>query len=144
MSELPAGWARAVLGEIGVLYTGQSPSADTVNQEGRGTSYVTGPEQWDGGGFHKPKWTSDPRRIAPEGCIFITVKGGGVGKTFPGIPAAIGRDIYAYQPSNELDFQFILRTIAYRMRKATSRGFQSITLRAIRRLSRLCPSNAGS
>ncbi|MGB5084316.1 MAG: restriction endonuclease subunit S [Methylocystis silviterrae] len=114
MSELPAGWARATLGEIGVLYTGQSPSADTVNQEARGTSYVTGPEQWDGSAFHKPKWTTDPRRIVPEGCIFITVKGGGVGKTFPGIPAAIGRDIYAYRPSAELDFQFILRTIAYR------------------------------
>jgi len=114
MSELPAGWASATLGDIGVLYTGQSPSADTVNQEGRGTSYVTGPEQWDGSAFHKPKWTTDPRRIVPEGCIFITVKGGGVGKTFPGIPAAIGRDIYAYQPSTELDYQFILRTIAYR------------------------------
>ncbi len=114
MSEIPAGWARALLGDIGVLHTGQSPSTDTVNQEGRGTSYVTGPEQWDGSAFHKPKWTTDPRRIVPEGCIFITVKGGGVGKTFPGIPAAIGRDIYAYQPSTELDFQFILRTIAYR------------------------------
>jgi type I restriction enzyme, S subunit len=114
MSELPVGWTHAVLGDIGTLYTGQSPSADTVNQEGRGTSYVTGPEQWDGREFHKPKWTTDPRKMAPEGCIFITVKGGGVGKTFPGIPAAIGRDIYAYQPSSELDFQFILRTIAYR------------------------------
>lgn len=114
MSELPAGWASATLGDIGVLYTGQSPSADTVNQAGRGTSYVTGPEQWDGSAFHKPKWTTDPRRLVPDGCIFITVKGGGVGKTFPGIPAAIGRDIYAYQPSTELNFQFILRTIAYR------------------------------
>ena len=114
MSKLPFGWACATLGDIGVLHTGQSPSADTVNQDGRGTSYVTGPEQWDGVAFHKPKWTTDPRRTVPGGCIFITVKGGGVGKTFPGIPAAIGRDIYAYQPSAELDFQFILRTIAYR------------------------------
>lgn len=114
MNKLPAGWAYAKLGDVGLLYTGQSPSAETVNQEGRGTSYVTGPEQWDGSAFHRPKWTTDPRRIVPEGCIFITVKGGGVGKTFPGIPAAIGRDIYAYHPSPELDFQFILRTIAYR------------------------------
>lgn len=114
MSDLPVGWARAMLGDIGVLYIGQSPSQDNVNQEGRGMIYVTGPEQWDGRAFHKPKWTTDPRRIAPDGCIFITVKGAGVGKTFPGIPAAIGRDIYAYQPNTELDFQFILRTIAYR------------------------------
>lgn len=114
MTDLPIGWTRAALGDIGVLYTGQSPSADTVNQQGRGTSYVTGPDQWDGRAFHKPKWTTDPRKTVPDGCIFITVKGHGVGKTFPGIAAAIGRDIYAYQPSAELDFQFILQTIAYR------------------------------
>lgn len=114
VSALPPGWARAKLGDIGILYAGQSPSAHTVNEEGRGTPYVTGPEQWDGRAFHKPKWTTDPRRIVPERCIFITVKGGGVGKTFPGITAAIGRDIQAYQPSAELDFQFMLRTIAYR------------------------------
>ena len=114
MSALPPGWVRVKLGDIGILYAGQSPSADTVNEEGRGTPYVTGPEQWDGRAFHKPKWTTDPRRIVPEGCIFITVKGGGVGKTFPGVEAAIGRDIQAYQPSAELDFRFMLRTIAYR------------------------------
>lgn len=114
VSTLPPGWARAKLGDIGILYAGQSPSAHTVNEEGRGTPYFTGPEQWDGQAFHKPKWTTDPRRTVPEGCIFITVKGGGVGKTFPGVAAAIGRDIQAYRPSAELDFQFMLRTIAYR------------------------------
>lgn len=114
MSALPPGWARVKLGDIGTLYAGQSPSADTVNEDGRGTPYITGPEQWDGRAFHKPKWTTDPRRIVPEGCIFITVKGGGVGKTFPGVEAAIGRDIHAYRPSTELDFQFMLLTIAYR------------------------------
>jgi type I restriction enzyme, S subunit len=114
VSTLPPGWARARLGDVGILYAGQSPNAHTVNEEGRGTPYVTGPEQWDGRAFDKPKWTTDPRRIVPEGCIFITVKGGGVGKTFPGIAAAIGRDIQAYQPSAELNFQFMLRTIGYR------------------------------
>ncbi|MBS1101753.1 restriction endonuclease subunit S [Gluconobacter sp. Dm-62] len=114
MSGLPAGWIRVKLGNIGILYAGQSPSANTVNEEGRGIPYITGPEQWDGRTFYKPKWTTDPRRIVPDGCIFITVKGGGVGKVFPGIKAAIGRDIHAYQPSVELDFQFMLRTIAYR------------------------------
>ncbi|MBG6118400.1 type I restriction enzyme S subunit [Sphingobium sp. JAI105] len=114
MNALPPGWVYVKLGDIGTLYAGQSPSADTVNEEGRGTPYVTGPEQWDGRAFHKPKWTTDPRKVVPGGCIFITVKGGGVGKTFPGIEAAIGRDIQAYRPSAALDFQFMLRTIAYR------------------------------
>lgn len=114
MTGLPQGWARAPLGEIGRLYCGQSPSVPTVNHDGNGTPYVTGPEQWDGTRFRNPKWTTDPKRIVPAGCVFITVKGAGVGKTFPGVACAIGRDVYAFEPSAEMDYQFILRTIAFR------------------------------
>jgi type I restriction enzyme S subunit len=45
--------------------------------------------------------------MAPEGCIFITVKGAGVGKLFPGVPCAIGRDIYAYRASSEIPRKFV-------------------------------------
>lgn len=114
MTGLPQGWARAPLGEVGQLHCGQSPSVPTVNHNGNGTPYVTGPEQWDGKQFRNPKWTTDPKRIVPTGCIFITVKGAGVGKTFPGVACAIGRDVYAFEPSSEMDYQFILRTIAFR------------------------------
>ena len=44
----------------------------------------------------------------PDGAVFITVKGAGVGKLFPGIECAIGRDIYAFLPSRALNFKYVL------------------------------------
>lgn len=107
MSELPTGWVDTKLDDLGVLYCGQSPSARDVNQDGCGTPYVTGPEQWDGQSVHRTKWTTDARRVVPDGCIFITVKGAGVGTMFPGIACAIGRDVYAYRPLPQVDFHYV-------------------------------------
>lgn len=82
---LPRGWLNSELGEFGDLYCGQSPSVTEVNAENRGVAYITGPEQWDGHRLHIDKWTEHPKRSVPVGCIFITVKGAGVGKMFPGV-----------------------------------------------------------
>jgi type I restriction enzyme, S subunit len=112
MSGLPKGWATTNLGAVGEVYCGQSSTAADVNGEGRGTPYVTGPEQWTGSEIELNKWTNTPKRIVPEGCIFITVKGAGVGKMFPGIACAIGRDVYAYEPSKQLLYPFVMRALA--------------------------------
>ncbi|MCZ7854943.1 restriction endonuclease subunit S [Agrobacterium salinitolerans] len=112
MSELPKGWATTALGAVGEVYCGQSSTASDVNGEGRGTPYVTGPEQWTGSEIELNKWTTTPKRTVPEGCIFITVKGAGVGKMFPGIACAIGRDVYAYEPSKQLLYPFVMRALA--------------------------------
>jgi type I restriction enzyme, S subunit len=106
-------WARALLGDLGDLYCGQSPPSAAVNSDGIGTVYVTGPEQWDGHHLHLDKWTTEPKRLAPNDSIFITVKGSGVGKVFPGKAAAIGRDIYAFGPHAELDARFVERAIVF-------------------------------
>src|ERR1700674_1142262 len=86
---MPEGWAEATLEDVGYLYCGQSPATQFVNTQRVGTPYITGPDQWNGSELHVDKWTSDPRRIVPEGCIFVTVKGAGVGTIFPGVPGAI-------------------------------------------------------
>jgi type I restriction enzyme S subunit len=103
-------WLDVSLGDLGVLYCGQSPASKDVNTEGRGEIYVTGPEQWDGQKIVSEKWTTDPKRIAPDGSIFITVKGC-VGEMFRGERCAIGRDIYAFKPSKELNFDFVFWAI---------------------------------
>lgn len=112
MSEKPTSWTSASLSDLGDLYCGQSPQSSTVNRAGIGTPYVTGPEQWDGTVLHSPKWTTDPRCEVPADTIFITVKGAGVGKVFPGIACAIGRDVYAYAPAKELDQRFMLTAVS--------------------------------
>jgi len=98
---------------MGKLFCGQSPSIQDVNTSGVGTVYVTGPEQWTGSKIHVSKWTTNPKRIVPDGCIFITVKGAGVGKTFPGIPCAIGRDVYAFKPNSDVSQKFIYWAIIF-------------------------------
>lgn len=113
MSGLPRGWVTSRLGTFGEVYCGQSSTASDVNAEGRGTPYVTGPEQWTGSALELNKWTTTPKRVVPEGCIFITVKGAGVGKMFPGVACAIGRDVYAYEPSRELSYPFVMKALAY-------------------------------
>lgn len=113
-------WREAnskVFGEVkplsfaGKVIAGQSPSRSEVNLEGKGEPYVTGPEQWDGSKLLHHKWTEHPKRIAPEGSIFVTVKGAGVGTTFPGSYAAIGRDIYAFVPNENMNYAYILFAI---------------------------------
>lgn len=106
-------WRTASLNELGQLYCGQSPASSTVNNNGLGTLYVSGPEQWDGHKIRQDKWTNDPKRLVPDGCIFITVKGAGVGKIFPGISCAIGRDVYAFKPKAELSAKFIEHAIRF-------------------------------
>ncbi|UAK20348.1 restriction endonuclease subunit S [Kluyvera sp. CRP] len=106
-----------VFGEIkplafaGKVIAGQSPSKSEVNSEGKGEPYVTGPEQWDGRKILHHKWTEHPKRMAPERSIFVTVKGAGVGTTFPGCYAAIGRDVYAFVPNENMNYTYILFAI---------------------------------
>ena len=49
--------------------------------------------------------------MAPDGSIFIAVKGAGVGKLAFGVECAIGRDVYAFEPSPELDDKFMFWAI---------------------------------
>lgn len=111
--ELPEGWNESKLENLGELICGQSPSVNEVNKTGKGILYVTGPEQWNGKHIEQIKWTEFPKRIAPEGCIFITVKGAGVGKLFPGVECAIGRDIYAFKPNSNVSVKFVFFALKF-------------------------------
>jgi type I restriction enzyme, S subunit len=110
---LPTGWTCTIMGDLGELFCGTSPPSPTVNTDGQGTPYVSGPEQWDGVELHMDKWTTSPSRIVPVGCIFITVKGAGVGTLFPGKAAAIGRDIYAFRPHKQINLRFVHHALQF-------------------------------
>ena len=94
--------------ELGDLLCGASPKSSETNVLREGIPYVSGPEQWDGKEIIVNKWTKYPKKIAPNNSIFITVKGAGVGKIFPGINAAIGRDIYAFVPNETINYSFLM------------------------------------
>lgn len=111
--EAHAPWIATTIDALGRLHCGQSPPSSQVNTEGRGTVYISGPEQWDGHEIHQSKWTTHAARKAPENSIFITVKGSGVGTMFPGIAAAIGRDIYAFQPYEGINARFVYYALQF-------------------------------
>jgi type I restriction enzyme S subunit len=115
-TEIPEGWAEAPLRELGELFCGQSPNTLFVNAIGNGTPYVTGPDQWDGNQLRVDKWTTDPKRTVPKGCVFVTVKGAGVGTIFPGVEGAIGRDVYAFKPAAEVHHTLVLRALELTVR----------------------------
>jgi type I restriction enzyme, S subunit len=100
-------WSRAPLSALGVLISGQSPASKFVNHDGRGTPYVSGPEQWTGEQVVIDKWTTSSANIVPERSIFIVMKGAGVGTVFPGRSAAIGRDIAAFVPYEPLNRDYV-------------------------------------
>lgn len=106
-------WVSTTVGALGHLHCGQSPPSAEVNTEGRGTPYVSGPEQWDGYTVHQSKWTTAATRVAPAQSVFITVKGSGVGTLFPGVDAAIGRDIYAFEAHKSIDTRFVYYALRY-------------------------------
>jgi type I restriction enzyme S subunit len=110
---VPEGWTLTQMSALGELICGTSPSSATVNKVGKGTPYVSGPEQWDGFTLHLDKWTTSPRRVVPDGCIFVTVKGAGVGKLFPGQSVAIGRDIYAFKSHPGIDRRLVQHALQF-------------------------------
>jgi type I restriction enzyme S subunit len=107
------GWPQTALGDMGEIFCGQSPPTSTVNGDGRGVPYVSGPEQWNGQSVHLHKWTTAPKRVVPSGCVFITVKGAGVGTVFPGVAAAIGRDIYAVKPKDHVSPKYLEHALRF-------------------------------
>lgn len=106
-------WVQTTIAALGRLHCGQSPPSAAVNSQGDGVLYVSGPEQWDGHVVHRNKWTTIATRMAPARSIFITVKGSGVGTLFPGVDAAIGRDIYAFEPHKDIEIGFVYRALQF-------------------------------
>ena len=108
LSDTSSLWNKRQMADIGRILCGVSPKTSETNMNELGEPYVSGPEQWNGRNIIINKWTEYSNRIAPANSIFITVKGAGVGKVFPGIEAAIGRDIYAFIPNDSVSYYYIL------------------------------------
>jgi restriction endonuclease S subunit len=121
------------LGMLGTLISGQSMPAAELAAEPIGVPYISGPHAWDGTRVEIQSWTSSPRTEAPEGSIFISVKGT-VGIVFPGFQAAIGRDLVAFVPHRPLSVDYFLlaiRSVASEFRAAAKGHIPGITRKTI-------------
>ena len=110
MSELPAGWVTANLGEVAEFEMGQAPPGALCNKEGHGTVFVKAGEF----GVDYPlvrEWTTQPLKFAHRGDVLICVVGATSGKLNLGIDCAIGRSVAAIRPSASVSQKIVYRQL---------------------------------
>ena len=109
LDELPQEWRNATIGEVCEVISGQHIKTDNYNEEGRGMPYLTGPNDFGGYRPMISKWAPDPKAIANENDVLITVKGAGVGKVnvLKEKRAAISRQLMALRTSDVLDSNYL-------------------------------------
>ena len=74
LSELPNGWVRTALEEIGEIILGQSPPSSTYNTQGEGLPFYQGKLEF-GETYPTPrKWCTAPKKIAQKGDVLISVR----------------------------------------------------------------------
>jgi len=90
------------LGEISNVIPGQSPPGKSYNLEGTGTPFYQGKTQFGEMYIGKPvKWTTDPRRLAEQNDILISVRAPVGPVNFSTQRICIGRGLAALRPCNE-------------------------------------------
>ncbi|MEH7200296.1 restriction endonuclease subunit S [Priestia megaterium] len=117
IGQIPEEWEVVMMGQVIELISGQSSSSNELNYERKGIAYVTGPEQWNGYHIEETKWVENPRKIAKENSIFITVKGSGVGTIFLGGYYAIGRDVMAIVPLENINKDYLYYLALYQAQR---------------------------
>lgn len=108
MSELPAGWRRASLGDVATVIAGQSPPGSSYNVDGNGMPFFQGKAEF---GELRPeirKWTTAGAKFAETDDILLSVRAP-VGPTnLAPTRCAIGRGLMALRAGTDLDQRYLL------------------------------------
>ncbi|OGO79470.1 MAG: hypothetical protein A2Y23_07115 [Clostridiales bacterium GWB2_37_7] len=125
-------WPMMELREVCSLISGQHIESDKYSNLPIGTPYITGPA--DFGLLHPviTKFTNEPKVLAKQGDILITVKGSGVGKlnVVDIDTVCISRQLMAIRATNILPmfvYYILLQKSEYYRNKATSAAIPGLT-----------------
>lgn len=95
MSELPAGWRLATLGDVATVTMGQSPPGSSYNTDGIGQPFFQGKAEFGETHPTVAKWTTSGTKFAHPGDILMSVRAP-VGPTnVADIDCVIGRGLAA-------------------------------------------------
>ena len=108
--EIPEGWKLIRLGSAITLLSGTDFSPEQYNDNGDGTTYITGASCLTNTGVIPCRWTPMPRVIANKGDVLLVCKGSGYGKTVicDVAEAHIARQIMAVKKTDKLDMKYVM------------------------------------
>lgn len=131
MNDLPEGWEWTTLSEVCDVILGQSPPGTSYNAEGVGTPFFQGKTEFGAIYPTVAKWTTEPRKLAAEGDVLVSVRAP-VGPTnVAPLDSAVGRGLAALHPLGGIDSKFILwamRASEHRLAElGTGTTFQAVS-----------------
>ena len=138
MSELPRGWANAVLGEVAEVVAGQSPAGTEVNESGDGLPFFQGKAEFGDLYPEVRKWTTNVARTAKPDDVLLSVRAP-VGPTnLAQADCAIGRGLMAIRQHVSFADRYllwVLRASSEQLRSfATGSTFEAVTGPVVRQL----------
>jgi type I restriction enzyme S subunit len=105
---LPLGWERRNLNEVSEIILGQSPPSSSYNCEGVGLPFFQGKTEFGPLYPKAVKWCSNPKKIAQNNDILISVRAP-VGPTnMAQMNCCIGRGLAAIRPKGDILSKYIL------------------------------------
>ncbi len=128
---LPPGWAWADLADVSQIVLGQSPPGSSYNDHGDGIPFFQGKAEFGDRFPTTLKWTTEPRKRAPEGSVLISVRAP-VGPTnVAPVDCAIGRGLAALNPLGGISTGYMLwvmrQSAPNLVEQATGSTFDAIT-----------------
>ncbi len=133
LGEIPEHWEVRKLKFAAEIILGQSPHESTYNAEGVGAILVNGPAEYSESDFgltRELKWTTDPKKWAPENSLLFCLRGSTTGRlNVAHKPISIGRGVAAIKAHGDQHFLNYLMTELRAYALGTSHGstFPSVT-----------------
>lgn len=108
LGEIPAHWEAKRLKSTAKVITGQSPHESTYNDYGEGSLLINGPAEYSTDDFGRTralKWTTDPKKYAPQDSLLFCLRGSTTGRlNIAHDNVSIGRGVAAIVANDSQSF----------------------------------------
>ncbi|MCA9997326.1 MAG: restriction endonuclease subunit S [Anaerolineales bacterium] len=133
---MPDGWIWTALSDACYIELGQSPPSSTYNTDGIGLPFFQGKAEFGDLYPTAVKWCSEPKKIAEDGDVLISVRAPVGSTNLNREKSCIGRGLAAIRPNDDMSnlyFLYLLRYIQQELiDQATGTTFQAISGKVLR------------
>ncbi|MCX6698313.1 MAG: restriction endonuclease subunit S [Methanomicrobiales archaeon] len=108
LGEVPEGWDVQRMKNLCEIISGQSPNEETYNSDEDGAILVNGPAEYSENDFgltRQLKWTTDPKKWAPQSVLLFCLRGSTTGRlNITHTKLSIGRGVAALVAKDDQHF----------------------------------------